>query len=76
MGLEEEERKRGRCGLNKKREGMGFWVLTDFGLGLWMSQKWRADVTPQKYPRIFIIILLYILGMNWAKLGFSGKMMT
>ena len=27
-------------------------------------------VTPQKYPRIFIIILLYILGMNWAKLGF------
>ena len=21
-------------------------------------------VTPQKYPRIFIIILLYILGMN------------
>ena len=31
-------------------------------------------VTPQKYPRIFIIILLYILGMNWAKLGFfSGK---
>ena len=29
-----------------------------------------ASVTPQKYPRIFIIILLYILGMNWAKLGF------
>ena len=29
-----------------------------------------TDVTPQKYPRIFIIILLYILGMNWAKLGF------
>ena len=27
-------------------------------------------VTPQKYPKIFIIILLYILGMNWAKLGF------
>ena len=22
------------------------------------------SVTPQKYPRIFIIILLYILGMN------------
>ena len=33
-------------------------------------------VTPQKYPRIFIIILLYILGMSGAKLGFSGKMMT
>ena len=29
-----------------------------------------SRVTPQKYPRIFIIILLYILGMNWAKLGF------
>ena len=27
-------------------------------------------VTPQKYPIIFIIILLYILGMNWAKLEF------
>ena len=25
---------------------------------------WGALVTPQKYPRIFIIILLYILGMN------------
>ena len=23
-----------------------------------------VSVTPQKYPRIFIIILLYILGMN------------
>ena len=30
----------------------------------------KEHVTPQKYPRIFIIILLYILGMNWAKLGF------
>ena len=36
------------------------------------SQKWidAMNVTPQKYPRIFIIILLFILGMNWAKLGF------
>ena len=25
---------------------------------------WDFFVTPQKYPRIFIIILLYILGMN------------
>ena len=24
----------------------------------------EENVTPQKYPRIFIIILLYILGMN------------
>ena len=29
---------------------------------------------PQKYPRVFIIILLYILGMNRDKLGFfPGK---
>ena len=27
-------------------------------------------VKPQKYPKIFIIISLYILGMNRAKLGF------
>ena len=26
-------------------------------------------VTPQKYPRIFIIILLYIQGVNRVKLG-------
>ena len=26
--------------------------------------KWGRIVMPQKYPRIFIIILLYILGMN------------
>ena len=35
--------------------------------------KWLANVvvvTPQKYPIIFIIILLYIPGMNWAKLRF------
>ena len=30
----------------------------------------RALVTTQKYPRIFIIILLYILGINRTKLGF------
>ena len=29
-----------------------------------------ANVTPQKYPRIFIIILLYIPGINRTKLGF------
>ena len=28
------------------------------------------DVTSQKYPIIFIIILLHIPGMNLAKLGF------
>ena len=28
------------------------------------EQVLRSNVTPQKYPRIFIIILLYILGMN------------
>ena len=27
-------------------------------------------VTTKKYPRIFIIILLYILGINRTKLGF------
>ena len=30
-------------------------------------------VTPQKYPRIFIIILLNIPGMIEPNLGFSGK---
>ena len=28
------------------------------------SLRKTKSVTPQKYPRIFIIILLYILGMN------------
>ena len=30
----------------------------------------RLTVTPQKYPRIFIIILLYISSINRTKLGF------
>ena len=40
--------------------------------GIWVDEETcpKVSVTPQKYPRIFIIILLYILGMNWAKLGF------
>ena len=39
---------------------------------LWATfvSQYLCSVTPQKYPRIFIKILLYILGMNWAKLGF------
>ena len=35
-----------------------------------LVQLGTLSVMPQKYPTIFIIILLYIMGMNWAKLGF------
>ena len=31
----------------------------------------KIYVTPQKYPRIFIIVLLYVKCINRAKWGFS-----
>ena len=34
------------------------------------------SVTPQKYPRIFIIILLYIPGIIEPNLGFLGKVIN
>ena len=56
--------------------GMPIWAFTFLrgtrgeGARAW---KKKVFVTPQKYPRIFIIILLYILSMNLAKLGFFPK---
>ena len=40
------------------------YLLSDRREALDCFKRFVADVTPQKYPRIFIIILLYIPGMN------------
>ena len=39
------------------------------GVAMYLSKLVVLGVTPQKYPRIFIIKIIIYSGYNWANLG-------